>query len=59
MIPFHLVYRGEAVDPVKIGMSSGRVNAYNKDNAKKKRSLELDLVEESRDKATVQLKMYK
>lgn len=56
MTPFHLVYG--VVVPTKIRMSSARVNSYNEDNAEK-RLLELDLVEESREKIAARLKAYK
>lgn len=53
MTPFHLVYGEEAVAPIKIRMPSTWANNV------EKHSLELDLVEESHDKAIAQLRTYK
>ncbi|XP_042385777.1 uncharacterized protein LOC121977254 [Zingiber officinale] len=50
--PFHLVYGGEAVDPVEVGVESNWVQYYSEDNAER-RLLELDFVDETRDKAIV------
>ncbi|XP_042425810.1 uncharacterized protein LOC122013626 [Zingiber officinale] len=57
-MPFHLVYGGEAVIPVEVGVESDRIQHYNEDNAKR-RFLELDLVDEARAKAAVRLMAYR
>ncbi|XP_042396627.1 uncharacterized protein LOC121986751 [Zingiber officinale] len=56
--PFHLVYDGEAIIPVEVGVESNRVQHYSKDNAER-RLLELDFVDEMRDKAVVLLMTYR
>ncbi|XP_042386506.1 uncharacterized protein LOC121978195 [Zingiber officinale] len=56
--PFHLVYGGEAVVPVEVGIESDRVQQYNADNTER-RQLELDLVHEARAKAAVRLMAYR
>ncbi|XP_042423456.1 uncharacterized protein LOC122011088 [Zingiber officinale] len=56
--PFHLVYGGEAVVPVEIGVKSNRIQHYNEENAEW-RLLELDFVDETCDKAAVQLMAYR
>ncbi|XP_042472457.1 uncharacterized protein LOC122055140 [Zingiber officinale] len=43
---FHLIYGGEAVVPVEIGIESDRVQQYNADNTER-RQLDLDLVDET------------
>ncbi|XP_042456410.1 uncharacterized protein LOC122040975 [Zingiber officinale] len=50
--PFHLVYGGEAVVLVEVGVESNRIQHYNEDNAAR-RLLELDLVDEEHAKAVV------
>ncbi|XP_042414696.1 uncharacterized protein LOC122003691 [Zingiber officinale] len=47
--PFHLVYGGEAVIPVEVGIESDQLQQYDVDNAER-RQLELDLVDEARVK---------
>ncbi|XP_042444060.1 uncharacterized protein LOC122029186 [Zingiber officinale] len=44
--PFHLVYGGETVLPVEVGVESDRIHHYDEDNAER-RLLELDLVNEA------------
>ncbi|XP_042467652.1 uncharacterized protein LOC122050846 [Zingiber officinale] len=56
--PFHLVYGGEAVIPVKVDIESDWLQQYNEDNIKR-RQLELDLVDEARVKAATQLTAYR
>ncbi|XP_042404732.1 uncharacterized protein LOC121994919 [Zingiber officinale] len=56
--PFHLVYGGEAVVLVEVGVKSDRIQHYSKDNAEW-RFLELDLVDEARAKAVVRLMAYR
>ncbi|XP_042386566.1 uncharacterized protein LOC121978264 [Zingiber officinale] len=56
--PFHLVYEGEAVVPIEVGIESDRVQQYDADNTER-RQLELDLVDEARAKATVRLMAYR
>ncbi|XP_074574051.1 uncharacterized protein LOC141830539 [Curcuma longa] len=55
MTPFHLVYGGEAVIPVEVEEESSRVLAYGSDNSDK-RHIELDLITETRERATIRLK---
>ncbi|XP_042426038.1 uncharacterized protein LOC122013891 [Zingiber officinale] len=55
--PFHLVYGGEASIPVEVRVESDRIQHYSKDNAER-RLLELDLVDEAREKAVVRLMAY-
>ncbi|XP_042472390.1 uncharacterized protein LOC122055056 [Zingiber officinale] len=55
--PFHLVYGGEAIVLVKVGIESDRVQQYDVDNAER-RQLELDLVDETSTKADAQLTAY-
>ncbi|XP_075474781.1 uncharacterized protein LOC142505604 [Primulina tabacum] len=56
--PFNLVYGSEAVLPMEIGQSSIRVESYPDDNDKS-REMELDLVEEKRDRAMVRMEAYR
>ncbi|XP_042456531.1 uncharacterized protein LOC122041054 [Zingiber officinale] len=56
--PFHLVYGGEVVVPVEIGIESDRIRRYSEDNAER-RQLELDLVDETRAKAAIRLMEYR
>ncbi|XP_042445895.1 uncharacterized protein LOC122030886 [Zingiber officinale] len=56
--PFHLVYGGEAVVPVEVGIEYDRVQRYNGDNVDR-RQLELDLIDETRAKAAAQLMAYR
>lgn len=58
MTPFHLVYGGEAVVLIKIGMESIRISIYDKANAEKC-LLELDLVKEAQSRATARLRANK
>ncbi|XP_074567100.1 uncharacterized protein LOC141823752 [Curcuma longa] len=60
MTPFHLVYGGEAVIPVEIGLPSPRVQAYtdSEDNAGR-RLLELDFISEDRAIAHTRLQAYR
>ncbi|XP_042437007.1 uncharacterized protein LOC122022971 [Zingiber officinale] len=56
--PFHLVYGGETVIPVEVGVESDPVQYYNEGNAKW-RLMELDLMDEIRAKAAVWLAVYR
>ncbi|XP_042386706.1 uncharacterized protein LOC121978424 [Zingiber officinale] len=56
--PFQLVYGGETVVPVEVGVESDRMQLYDKGNTKR-RLMELDLVDESWDKVTVSLMTYR
>ncbi|XP_042400975.1 uncharacterized protein LOC121991009 [Zingiber officinale] len=58
VISFHLVYGGEAVVPVEVGVESDQVQQYSEDNAEQ-RLLELDLVDEARGKGAVRLTTYR
>ncbi|XP_042457881.1 uncharacterized protein LOC122042028 [Zingiber officinale] len=56
--PFHLVYGGEAVVPVEVGVESDRLQHYDEDNAER-RLLELNLVDESHARVVVRLMAYR
>ncbi|XP_042436924.1 uncharacterized protein LOC122022878 [Zingiber officinale] len=56
--PFHLVYGGEAVVPMEVGVESDRVQHYDEGNAER-RLMELDLVDEMQAKAAAQLTAYR
>ncbi|XP_075492587.1 uncharacterized protein LOC142530651 [Primulina tabacum] len=56
--PFNLVYGSEAVIPVEIGQISSRVESY-PDNNDQSRAMELDLVEEKRDRAFIRMEAYR
>ncbi|XP_042386806.1 uncharacterized protein LOC121978541 [Zingiber officinale] len=56
--PFHLVYGDEAIVPVEVGVESNRIQHYSEDNAER-RLLELDFVDETRDKEVVRLMAYR
>ncbi|XP_042404964.1 uncharacterized protein LOC121995243 [Zingiber officinale] len=56
--PFHLVYGGEVVVPVEVGIESDRVQQYDADNAGR-RQLELNLIDEVQAKAAVRLLAYR
>ncbi|XP_042446676.1 uncharacterized protein LOC122031651 [Zingiber officinale] len=56
--PFQLVYGGEAVVLVEVGVESDRVRLYDERNSER-RLMELDLVDETRDKAVVWLMTYR
>ncbi|XP_074561342.1 uncharacterized protein LOC141817608 [Curcuma longa] len=58
MTPFHLVYGGEAVVPVEVGLESTRRQFYDEDN-EGRRLMELDLVTEEREKAATRLTAYR
>ncbi|XP_042387717.1 uncharacterized protein LOC121979788 [Zingiber officinale] len=55
---FHLVYGGEAIIPVEVGVESDRVQRYDEDNVEW-RQLELDLVDEARARTAVRLTSYR
>ncbi|XP_073024349.1 uncharacterized protein [Primulina eburnea] len=55
--PFNLVYGYEAVLHVEIGKSSARVEYY-PDDDEQRRAMELDLVEEKREQAMIQMEAY-
>ncbi|XP_075478765.1 uncharacterized protein LOC142519611 [Primulina tabacum] len=56
--PYSLVYGSEAILPVEIGQSSTRIESYPSNNDQS-RAIELDLVEEKRDWATIRMKAYR
>ncbi|XP_073033813.1 uncharacterized protein [Primulina eburnea] len=53
-----LVYGSEAVLPVEIGQSSSRIESYSSNNDQS-RAIELDLVEERRDRAVIRMEAYR
>ncbi|XP_042386781.1 uncharacterized protein LOC121978510 [Zingiber officinale] len=58
MTPFHMVYGGEAVAPVEVGVESDRVQHYNEGNTEQ-RHMEFDLLDETRAKEVVRLMAYR
>ncbi|XP_075499285.1 uncharacterized protein LOC142537674 [Primulina tabacum] len=56
--PYSLVYGSEAVLPVEIGQSSIRIESYPNHNDQS-RAIELDLVEERRDRANIRMEAYR
>ncbi|XP_073277672.1 uncharacterized protein [Primulina huaijiensis] len=56
--PFNLVYGSETVLLVEIGQSSAQVESYPDDNDSS-RAMELDLLEEKRDQAMIQMEAYR
>ncbi|XP_073019387.1 uncharacterized protein [Primulina eburnea] len=56
--PFNLVYGSEAVLLVEIGQTSSRVESYPDDNDQS-RAMELDLIEEKRDRKFIQMEAYR
>ncbi|XP_042465927.1 uncharacterized protein LOC122048425 [Zingiber officinale] len=56
--PFQLVYGGEAVVPIEVRVEFNRVRLYDEGNGKRM-LMELDLVDEARDKAVVQVMAYR
>ncbi|XP_075498803.1 uncharacterized protein LOC142537118 [Primulina tabacum] len=56
--PFNLVYGFEAILPIEIGQTSHRVESYPDDNYQS-RAMELDLVEEKRDRAFIRMEAYR
>ncbi|XP_042387556.1 uncharacterized protein LOC121979629 [Zingiber officinale] len=54
---FYLIYSGEAVAPVDVGVESDRVRFYDEGNTGQ-RFMELDLVDETRAKTTIWLMAY-
>ncbi|XP_073066043.1 uncharacterized protein [Primulina eburnea] len=56
--PFSLVYGSEAVLQVEIGQTSSRVESYPESN-EQNRAMELDLVEERRDRAMIRIEAYR
>ncbi|XP_042396431.1 uncharacterized protein LOC121986531 [Zingiber officinale] len=55
--PFQLVYEGKAVVPVEVKVESDLVHLYDGENTERS-LIELNLVDEVRDKAAVQLTTY-
>ncbi|XP_075499389.1 uncharacterized protein LOC142537779 [Primulina tabacum] len=56
--PYSLVYGSEAVMPVEIGQSSTRIESYPSNNDQS-RAIELDLVEERRDREAIRMEAYR
>ena len=56
--PFRLTYGADAVIPVKIGLTSYRVQSYTEDNNEEAMRLQLDLVDEVRAIAEQRLARY-
>ncbi|XP_075500052.1 uncharacterized protein LOC142538623 [Primulina tabacum] len=57
-IPYNLVYGSKAVLSVEIRQSSTRVESYPSNNDQS-RAIELDLVEERRDRAAIRMEAYR
>ena len=58
-MPFSMVYGIESVIPVKIGMPSCRISNFNKENNEAKLRLNLDLLNEKRERAEILQAAYK
>ncbi|XP_074572624.1 uncharacterized protein LOC141829108 [Curcuma longa] len=56
--PFHLVYGGEAVVPIEVGVQSNRRRLYDEDNGECRR-MELAFVTDDRDRAVARLTTYR
>ncbi|XP_075486264.1 uncharacterized protein LOC142525863 [Primulina tabacum] len=56
--PYSLVYGSEAVLHVEIGQSSTRIESYPNNNDET-RAIELDLIEEKRDRAAIPMEAYR
>ncbi|XP_075521384.1 uncharacterized protein LOC142554607 [Primulina tabacum] len=56
--PYSLVYGSKAVLPVEIGQSSTRIGSYPSSNDQT-RAIELDLLEEKRDRAAIRMEAYR
>ncbi|XP_042407352.1 uncharacterized protein LOC121997153 [Zingiber officinale] len=56
-MPFHLVYGSETLVLVEVRVESDQVQQYDEENGER-RLMELDLVDEARDKAAVRLMAY-
>ncbi|XP_042444152.1 uncharacterized protein LOC122029283 [Zingiber officinale] len=56
--PLYLVYDGEALVPVEVGVESDRVQHYDEENGEW-RLMELDLVDEAQEKVVVLLMAYR
>ncbi|XP_075486245.1 uncharacterized protein LOC142525844 [Primulina tabacum] len=56
--PYSLVYGSETVLPVEIGQPSTRIESYPSNNDQA-RAIELDLVEERRDRAAIRMEAYR
>ncbi|XP_075479477.1 uncharacterized protein LOC142520370 [Primulina tabacum] len=56
--PYSLVYGSEAVLLVEIGQSSTRIESYPNNNDQS-RAIELDFIEEERDRAAIQMEAYR
>ena len=56
--PFRLAYGNEAVIPAKVGLTSYRVENYDKDKNEEAMRLQLDLVDEVRAAAEQRLARY-
>ena len=57
-MPFRLAYESEAVIPAKVGLTSYRVENYDKNKNEKAMRLQLDLVDEVRAVAKQRLARY-
>ena len=57
--PFQLVYGGEAIVPIEVGVESDRRRLYNEEDNVDRRLMELDLIEEVRGKAVTRLISYR
>ena len=57
--PFYMVYGTKSVIPVQIGMSSFRISNFDKENNEIKFRLNLDLLDEKRERAEICQAAYK
>ena len=57
--PFNLVFEAEAVIPVELSLPTLRVEQYDEAENPARMMLNLDLLEETRDKARVRMAVYR
>ncbi|KAL0445725.1 UNVERIFIED_CONTAM: hypothetical protein Slati_1700400 [Sesamum latifolium] len=57
--PFNLVYRTEAMLPLKIGEETWRIKSYDGTGNSESRKIDLDLLEEKREAAERRIHIYK
>ena len=57
-IPFSMTYEAEAVIPLEIGFPTSRTSSFNLSDNNEQLTKSLDLIEEKRENAMVQLAYY-
>ena len=58
-MPFSMVYGTESVIPMEIGMPSFKISNFDKENNETELRLNLDLIDEKRERAEIRLAAYK